>query len=224
MENFIFNGIDSKELGIIVKDMPLVPLAERDIETVSVSGRNGSFHIDNGTYKSINYTITCILKDIDKLDLLKSSLIGTSILKLSKYKDRYFIATIKNQISFDKYLTILNEFPLQLELQPISYSDELECIDFSVSNNDFEIGGNVEISPIILIEGIGIITINDTSLEVLDNNIEIDCNLMNCTKNGLNSNDKVILDTFPVLKPTGNSINLGDGVTSVKISYRKGWL
>lgn len=224
MENFIFNGIDSKELGIIVKDMPLVPLAERDIETVSVSGRNGSFHIDNGTYKSINYTITCILKDINKLDLLKSSLIGTSILKLSKYKDRYFIATIKNQISFDKYLTMLNEFPLQLELQPISYSDELECIDFSTSNNDFEIGGNVEISPILLIEGLGVVTINDISLEVLDSNIEIDCDLMNCTKNGLNSNDKVILDTFPVLKPTGNSINLGDGVTSVKISYRKGWL
>ena len=47
MESFVFNNVTSESLDIIVKEMPLVPRAERNIESVSVIGRNGNFHIDN---------------------------------------------------------------------------------------------------------------------------------------------------------------------------------
>ncbi len=224
MHYFIFNEINSNDLGIIVKKMPQVPLAERDIESFNVSGRNGSLHIDNGTYKSINYTISCIISDISKIDNIKKTFNGTSKLILSKYNDRYFEATIKNQVSFDKYLNVLQEFPLQFELQPIACSNELIETTISSDTDDFDIGGNAITNPIIIVDGIGTVTINNVSVQILESDIVIDCELMNCTKNNLNANDKVVLDKFPVLNPTNNTITIGDGINSIELKYRKRWL
>lgn len=224
MHYFIFNNINSNELGIIVKNMPLIPLAEKDIESIKISGKNGNLHIDNGTYNSINYTIDCVISDISKIDNIKKAFNGTSKLILSKYNDRYFEATIKNQISFDKYLNALQEFPLQFELQPISYSNELEEIRISSDINNLDIGGNTITNPIILVDGTGTFTINNVSVEILESGITIDCELMNCTKNNLNANDKVILDKFPTLNPTNNVITIESGINNIELKYRKRWL
>ena len=224
MHYFIFNNINSNELGIIVKNMPLIPLAEKDIESIKISGKNGNLHIDNGTYNSINYTIDCVISDISKIDNIKKAFNGTSKLILSKYNDRYFEATIKNQISFDKYLNALQEFPLQFELQPISYSNELEEIRISSDINNLDIGGNTITNPIILVDGTGTFTINNVSVEILESGITIDCELMNCTKNNLNANDKVILDKFPTLNPTDNVITIESGINNIELKYRKRWL
>ena len=224
MHYFIFNNINSNELGIIVKNMPLIPLAEKDIESIKISGKNGNLHIDNGTYNSINYTIDCVISDISKIDNIKKAFNGTSKLILSKYNDRYFEATIKNQISFDKYLNALQEFPLQFELQPISYSNELEEIRISSDINNLDIGGNTITNPIILVDGTGTFTINNVSVEILESGITIDCELMNCTKNNLNAKDKVILDKFPTLNPTDNVITIESGINNIELKYRKRWL
>ena len=84
MHYFIFNNIDSRNLGITVKNMPLIPRAERDIDVINVSGRNGNLHIDNQTFRSNSYTISCIISDVSKIDEIKSALIGTGNLILSK--------------------------------------------------------------------------------------------------------------------------------------------
>ena len=224
MQYFIFDNVNSNDLGIIVKNMPLIPLAEKDIESIRISGKNGNLHIDNETYKSLNYTIDCIISDISKIDNIKKTFNGTSKLILSKYSDRYFEATIKNQVSFDKYLNVLQEFPLQFELQPIAYGNELIETTISSDIDDLDIGGNTFAKPIIIVDGIGILTINNLSVQVLENGIMIDCELMNCTKNNLNANDKVVLDKFPTLNPTNNTIVIGEGINSIELKYRKRWL
>ena len=224
MHYFIFNEINSNDLGIIVKNMPLIPLAEKDIESILITGRNGNLHIDNGTYRSISYTIDCVISDVSRIDDIKKILNGTSKLVLSKYKDRYFVATVKNQVSFDKYLNVLQEFPLQFEFQPIAYGNELIEKTISSSTNNLEIGGNTSISPVIIVNGVGTFSINNIAIQVLESDIIIDCDLMNCTKNNLNVNNKVILDKFPTLNPIENQIILNEGITSIILQYRKRWL
>lgn len=224
MHYFVFNDVNSNDLGIIVKNMPIVPLAEKDIESVPISGRNGNLHIDNGTYRAISYTISCVITDVSKIDNIKRTFSGTSKLILSKYADRYFVATIKNQVNFEKYLNVIQEFPLQFELQPIAYSNELIEKTISSSTNSFEVGGNVCIGPKILVNGIGTFTINNTTIQVLESGITIDCDLMNCVKNNLNINNKVILDKFPILNPENNEITLDSGIDNLKFEYRRGWL
>lgn len=223
MEYFSFNNVNSTSLDIIVKSMPPVPRAERNIESIQVNGRNGALHIDNKRYLSKSYSIGCVLKSKTYLDNICSSFVGTGILRLSKYTDRYFKATIKNQIDFSKYLTYLNEFPLQFELDPIAYS-ETETTENLTSTSSITVGGNVEVYPKITITGTGTATINGYSLTVSETGITIDCDLMVCYKGTTAKNDKVVLDEFPKLTPGTNTISLGTGITGISIVYRAGWL
>lgn len=223
MESFTFNNVYSESLDIIVKEMPLVPRAQKNIESISVNGRNGALHIDNKNYLPINYTIDCISKNKDKVDEINSKLIGTHQLTLSKYPGRYWNATIKNQITFAKYLTYFNEFPLQFELDPIAYSIE-ETTETLESNASILVEGNVETYPIITISGVGSVIINGYTLIVNESDITIDCNLMQCYMHNISKNDMVELDEFPKLKVGINDVVLGEGIEKVVIKYRKGWL
>lgn len=223
MESFSFNNVSSDTLNIIVKEMPLVPRAERDIESLSISGRNGNLHIDNKCYKSKKYSIGCIAKDKTKIDDICKTFVGTGKLILSKYNDRYFNATIKNQIDFETYLNYLDEFPLELELDPFSYSN-VEKVEILNSSGSITVDGNTDTFPLITITGVGTITVNGYSLEVTESGITIDCDLMQCYNGLIAKNDKVILDEFPILSVGTNNIVLGTGITQAVIKYRKRWL
>ena len=223
MKSFTFNNVSSDTLKIIVKDMPPIPRAERDIETLDISGRNGSLHIDNKSWKSRAYTIQCVCADKSRIDDIRKTFYGTYNLVLSDYSDRYFIATIKNQIDFGKYLTYCEEFPLQFELEPIAYANNETTKTLSASGS-ITVGGNVEVSPIITISGTGTITINGYQVAVTETGITIDCNLMQCYKNSVAKNDKVTLEKFPILKVGSNTITFGTGITGATIKYREGWL
>ena len=47
---------------------------------------------------------------------------------------------------------------------------------------------------------------------------------MQCFNEEIAKNDKVILDEFPILNVGINDITLGEGISSVTIKYRQGWL
>lgn len=222
MESFVFNNVSSNDLGLIIKEMPPIVRPAKSIESIKVNGRNGNLHIDNGTYDSYNITISCIINDLTKLDQNKNILQGTGDLQLSTVPGRTFKATIKNQIDFSKYLRVLREFPLQLEIDPISYG-ETTTVSYS-ANATLNISGNVDTYPTITVYGTGTITINNVSVEVLTTGIVIDCKLMECIKNTTNINAYVVLDEFPKLSPGNNTIVLGTGITMVTISYNEGWL
>lgn len=224
MESFTFKGYKSyDDLGIIVKNMPPIARAEKNIEEIKVNGRNGNLHIDNNTYNSKSYTIECILFDETKLDLIKSVFQGTGVLTLSTESNREYNATIKNQIDFSKYLTYLREFPLQFDVEPFSASKTLKTLEFT-ENSSFSIDGTAEVKPIIKITGTGTITLNNVQVQVTESDIEIDCDMMECIKNNINKSDKVNLLDFPSLIPGTNSLVLGTGVTKVTIMYKERWL
>lgn len=223
MENFIFKNINSNNLGIIVKEMPLMPRSEKSIEIINIAGRNKPLHIDNNYYLSRSYTISCVLKEKTYLDTISALFVGAGKLQLSKYPGRYFNAIIKNQIQFKSYLNHLNEFPLQFEIEPISY-DNTETIEEIVSSGTINVSGNIEINPIIVVDGIGSFSINGETIQVLESGITIDCNLMVCSNNYVAKNDKVILNNFPKLNPGSNTITIGSGITKLTIKYECGWL
>jgi phage-related protein len=223
MEWFSFNNIRSDSIDVIVKQMPSVPRAERNIESITVNGRNGNLHIDNKNYFARSYTIGCVLKNKAHIDDVCAYFVGVGNLILSKYPDRFFKATIKNQIDFSKYLTYLDEFPLQLELDPIAYSINETTETLSASGN-ITVSGNTDVYPILTVTGTGTVTVNGYSVEVSETGITVDCDLQQCYKSGVAKNDKVTLDEFPHIKPGTNAIVFGSGITGLTIKYRAGWL
>ena len=112
---------------------------------------------------------------------------------------------------------------MQFELYPVAYS-KTATENIYTSNANFNVGGTFNVSPLITINGTGTITLNNTQIVVSESGITIDCELMNCTKNGINKNDQVNLDEFPTLLIGKNSLVLGDGIESVVINYKEGWI
>ena len=226
MPYFKFNNIDSRNLGILIKELPPITKAEKEIETVNLKGTNKTLHIDYNSYKSKNYKIPCILTDVSKIDLIKKTLDSVGVFEISTESGIKWNACISNQIDFSKYLKFLKEFSLNFELDPIGYKDPVSTTITSSTSSLNGHDGNVDTYPTITITGVGTITINNCQIQVLETGITIDCELMNCTKNGTNKNNKVVCDDFPVIHPgTGtNSITLGEGITQVVLGIKAGYL
>lgn len=225
MEWFKFNEYDSTD-KLIIKEMPPVQAAKRMIDSIEVNGRNGKLHIDNGTYESLSKSIICVLTDFSNLDELKAKIQGIGTLELSTEPNRVFKAMVKNQIDFSKYFGVLKEFPIQFEVDPISYS-KTETTLTKTANGTFEALGNVEVSPILEIKGTGdgSITLNNVTINLTDMSttpIIIDCSLMEAVQGLNNANSKINCDEFPVIK-NDNVLSMIN-VTEIVIKYKEGWL
>lgn len=220
---FIFNGKNSKDLGIVVKEMPPISKSEKNIEKIEVSGRTGALYIDNNTYLQKQYSITCILMDDSKLREINSVYDGVGRLELSAEPGIVYNAMIKNQIDFEKYLTYLKTFVLQFDVYPIGFSLEEKKLEL-LENTEFEVGGTAEVYPIIEIIGQGAFSLNNCQVEVFESGIKIDCELMNCTIDNLNKNDKVNLEKFPKLIPGKNNLTISGEIEKIIINYHEGWL
>lgn len=227
MESFVFNGVSSQYYDIIVKKMPPIVSPLKNIESITIDGRNGNLHIDNGTYKSYDLTIECVITSNTKINDIKKWLTGTGIISFSTIPNIEFDCLVKNQISFDKYLTVLKEFPIQLEISPLGRSTT-ETTVTKTANGTFTVGGTVETSPILEVkgDGDGSITLNNTTINITDMSdtaIIIDCDLMNAVQ-GLNSaNSQINCDEFPKLIVGTNTISM-IGATEVKVKYKERWL
>lgn len=222
-KKFIFNEKDSYEdFGIIITSMPPIPLPERDIESIQVTGSNKVLHVDNGAYKKFDYTIECILKDLSKLDDLRKLFHSVGTIELSILPGRQFNCRNVNQIDFENFVNAGISFPLILEMEPLSFGKEEKTLSFTESS-DFVIGGNETTYPKINVTGTGEITLNNISFQVLESDITLDTDLQEAYNGFLSKNDKVILDDFPTLFAGQNSIVLPANVT-VTITYHERWL
>lgn len=56
MGNITYNGVSSKELGLVVQASPSQDFPERDVSITHVPGRNGDVIIDNNSYKNVTRT------------------------------------------------------------------------------------------------------------------------------------------------------------------------
>ena len=96
---FTFKGIDSREMGVIVTAMPETVRAERRIESITVAGRNGSLHTDEGVYESYDRTMECALIKRAKLDEVTAWLVGSGGMTFSTEPDKVYRVTIANKIT-----------------------------------------------------------------------------------------------------------------------------
>ena len=203
--------------------MPPIPKAQRSIETIQVVGSNKVLHVDNENYLPINYSITVLLLDPSKIDILKSKLPLFGKIEFSIYPGKIYTFCLKNQIDFSLYSNTCLEIPIQFELQPLAESEE-KTISFSSAAN-FLISGTEKSYPIIKTTGKGTITLNNRKIKTLEDNLIVDCCLKEAYNSSkLNKNNKVIIDDFPFLIPGNNTISFESGISQVEIVYCEEWV
>ena len=226
---FTFKGVDSREMGVIVTAMPETVRAERRVESITVAGRNGSLHTDEGVYESYDRTMECALIKRAKLDEVTAWLVGSGEMTFSTEPDKVYRVTIANKISIAQMMRVFQKFQVILDTQPFKYSvnasgDALELTAPTTIRNS----GTVYSEPLITVYGSGDITLTineaDFPLYGVEESITIDSEMMEVFKGNTNQNGKYGGAVFPRFEVGQNEIRWTRNVSKIKIQPRWRWL
>lgn len=228
MNYFIFNGENSKDKGIIITKMPQISKAAKRIEKITIPGRNGVLHQDEGTYETIVIQIQCAIIEKCNIHEIKKWLNGEGDLILSNSPDIFYKANIINQVDYTSIVDLIHEFPLELELQPFAYSiEKYKKIYTKGQTHIFNIpDATIDMLPYIKIESnekINLTINNETMILNIDGYIELDCELLVAHKNYESADEKVKGNFFKLI-PGLNKIDILGNYTRLEIVYRKAYL
>ena len=224
---FIYNGINSKDMGVILKELPPIIKPRRRMEIIQVPGRNGTLHIDENCYEPISISLECTLKSNIDARSITNWLTNFGTITFSDEPDKFYNAAITNSIPLERVFRIYREFIIQLELQPIAQSiQEYTYNCNNTSENILKIDSTAEMYPYIKISGTGEVTLSVnhkvSTLKIDEEYIELDCELQNAYKGTKSKNDKMNGE-FPILIPGDNKIQI-TGNATMQIKYRKAYI
>ena len=63
MSDFIFNAVSAESMGLRIERYPVISKPRRRMETISVPGRSGDLHIDDGSWEDITIRYECWWKN-----------------------------------------------------------------------------------------------------------------------------------------------------------------
>ena len=231
---FIFRGIDSRDIGVVVEDMFDVHRPKRNVQTIQVPGRDGRLTQDDGTYDT--YTISGKVNCFGApLSDVYAWLSGSGDLILGDEPTRSIRASATAQVKNTRFRCdgCYDSLTVSFDCQPFRYHVEqtegANDIPLTASPATVTNPGTYASAPRLTIEGTGgaVLTIGTQIVEVTDlaGGVIVDAELCECfdlTETALR-NDRVTLmdDRFPVLHPGANIISwTGDGVTKVTVAPR----
>ena len=231
---FIFRGIDSRDIGVVVEDMFDVHRPKRNVQTIQVPGRDGRLMQDDGTYDT--YTISGKINCFGApLSDVYAWLSGSGDLILGDEPTRSIRASATAQVKNTRFRCdgCYDSLTVSFDCQPFRYHVEqtegANDIILTSSPSTVTNPGTHKSAPRLTIEGTGdaVLTIGTQILEVTDlaGGVIVDAELCECfdlTETALR-NDRVTLmdDSFPVLHPGANIISwTGDGVTKITVTPR----
>lgn len=244
---FIFNDIDSRDMGVVVRALPPLVRPTERITQVTVPGRHGKLIMTEGdepTYDNYTKTVDCYIRpDVDIAELL-NWLRGSGKVIFSNDPEYAYSARIYSEISLEKIMRGHQHraFSLSFLCDPCK---EQAIPDPAVSmalvdsnNNDLTSGtlynpGNIPARPLITVtvEGTLTLTVNDVEFTVTDTNngasatIKIDCDAEMATNaDGTANLTSYTYGYFPTLVPGLNTIEWDGDLTALTILPRWRWV
>ena len=231
---FIFRGIDSRDIGVVVEDMFDVHRPKRNVQTIQVPGRDGRLMQDDGTYDT--YTISGKINCFGApLSDVYAWLSGSGDLILGDEPTRSIRASAAAQVKNTRFRCdgCYDSLTVSFDCQPFRYHGEqtegANDIPLTSSPATVTNPGTYKSAPRIKIAGTGtaVLTIGTQIVEVEDlaGGVIIDSELGECfdlTETQLKNSVVTLMDEdFPTLQPGANIISwTGTGVTGITITPR----
>jgi len=223
---FIFNNIDSRDMGVIVNKLPSITKSEKNIDKVEIQGRDGFLTLDYNTYKGTIKSVECTL-DNGNIDNICTWLDGSGEVIFSNEDDKVYKTVITNQISLSKIIPILHTFLIQFDCQPHKYSTNKNTIDLNTTPVTLFNFGTATSKPVIKVYGSGNIEllINNSTINLTNivENVTINCDIMDCYKGDMLMNNDMSGD-FPTLQVGINTISWTGSVSKIEITPNWRWL
>lgn len=236
-----FRGEDSRDYGILIGKNNFSARAERDVESVSVPGRDGDVIIDNGKFKNVQ--ISCelslfseensIFSNSDNFyyswdeaaEWLKSD--GNYYRLHSSYDtEHYRLACLSQGIEADNSQHwSVGKTKVSFNCKPYRYRFDGDTIHEITELNSILINPEKYDSlPYIKITGSGtivlIIGLNSFTFNNVSGYIECDSENMTVYKGTTNLSNQFVGSYFPKLKPGRNQIAWSGTVSKIEIKPR----
>lgn len=227
---FIYNGIDSRKMGVIVTEMPPVVRAERRVNTIQVPGRSGSLHVYDGrAYESYTKTMTCAIKNRAGIDQIAAWLTGSGDMIFSSEPDKVYRVHMINQISITQMMLTFQKFQLNMDTYPFKYSVNNFGDAFSLTApTTVHNKGTVYAEPIITIYGTGAITFtigsNNYHLQNVDEYITVNSEIIETYTDNASANWQFIATDYPIFEVGENAVSWSGNVERIDIMPNWRWL
>lgn len=215
-EVFIFKGIASSEIGVVMNEKWIDCLPEQAYEEIEVEGRDGAI-LTPLNYKLVSKDVSCTLLNKDRLNEVLAWLHGSGTLELN---GKYRKAAILDGIEFTKHGMQRLDFNIPFLMDPFWYKeDEYKTVTTSVTND-----GNIDAVPLIKVSGSG-----NASLTVNEIVIGLDFSIaspivIDCLEKTEDFPKAVNIGfSYPTLKPGANSITTS-GTITVQMKRKDRWI
>lgn len=232
----IFNGIDSRDVGVLMELLPDFHRPKRNITYTPVTGRDGRLGIDDGSYDVYQTTmrVNCFGVPVRRV---YEWLSGRGWLVSSLEPDRRVYVDLHAQISDSHYRRAdggnLDTLTVSVYCQPYRYfypdaaADVITDTPYAISNP-----GTAPCRPRITIEGSGDVIVMLTDLqsgrewflefEGLTDGVIVDSDMQDCLSldEAKLLNSIASFDEFPVLPPGSTAVSWTGSVTKVTVEKR----
>lgn len=152
MSHFIFNSINSNDLGLIITKPIVRPTWVPEVEYISLPGRPRQLPYQKTWYPNKELTVQAVLSDASpaKVRDVYDKIRGYGVLNISTAPHEYLNAYVQD-LDPDGVALLMAEFPITFNLEPFAYSDT--ATEYNVANDDVivEYNGTAFCDPQIVI-------------------------------------------------------------------------
>ena len=239
--SFTFDGENSLGSGIYITGQAVYNAPERTVEMISVPGRNGALAIDQGHFENIQvtYPAGCFADNssdfANKISAFRNILASRYSYKrlIDTYNpDEFRLGLYKSGLEAEtvNYNTA-GEFNIEFECKPQRWLVSGETEYTFTSNGTITNPTLFPSNPMLVVTGSGVLTLGSQVLTIASGSsssqvIYIDCEtqeaweIVGSSKISRNDYIQNAGESFPVLSPGNNVVNLGTGITRVAVTPR----
>lgn len=230
--NLIFDGISLKDYGVYISGDAVYDSPERDVEMISIPGRNGTFALDKGRFNNIEVTYPAgVFSDsqtnfADKVSALRNQLAsrtGYRRIEDEYHPDEYRMGVYKRGLEFDPvHYNEASEFEITFDCKPQRFlkSGETE-ITIPSQGGGYNLTNPTlfESKPLLMVDGYGDINIDDQVISI-DNVVIGDVLLSNGTRlEDTSTGTLANMVTVGVVEFDQAKVNTGDTITLKPTNY-----
>lgn len=177
-KGFVFDGESSKDYGVYITGEAVYNAPTRDVEMISIPGRNGAFALDGGRFDNIEVTYPAGIFADDETNFAEAisdfrnylcSRNGYVRLSDEYHPNEYRMAIYKSGLEVSPAQLKAGEFNIVFDCKPQRWLTAGET-EITVADGDTITNPTLfESSPLFEVEGYGNISFNDYSIELDDN-------------------------------------------------------
>lgn len=172
-----FDGVSSRTYGVYITGEAVYNAPERDVEMITIPGRNGTYALDNGRFENIEVSYPAGIFAETEADFRQAisefrnflcSRKGYVRLQDEYNPDEYRMAVYKSGLEVDPAMLRAGEFDITFDCKPQRFLTSGESA-VSVDSGDTLTNPTLfESSPLLEVEGYGTINVNGIEIEIDD--------------------------------------------------------